>query len=416
MTGQRTGGANPPIFQHSQQANVWALWQDLLECREQVAALVGLLAERGVVREVDVQARAHRTRFEQVRARQGPSKTPAHLEHVMGKSGVAQLIGDMAGAASMHATSCVGRAGGGIARQLFGAMAVPKILVVGDLTARVEVFDVTTKSLSRAPPMPSLKGGGGASVAWLGQVFVIGTDESHRYDPAAGVWQSLPPLGLAREGHAVAPDGGVLRVLGGLGTARCHKRTVLASTETLRHTGDSGGWKWQSGPRMPAARGWASFGVLGGCLYVAGGYGHGSGGVGIRSAARLALGSGEWVDLPPLPSARWGSLSAVQGGCFFVIGGFENARHLASVDRLDPARGGARGTWESLAPMENPGGGSDGAAVAVAGTVFVFGGNGGDYNGGTGTWEKYDVASNTWSAAARPSQSRRIAQAVAFLA
>lgn len=107
-----------------------------------------------------------------------------------------------------------------------GRIYVPAGRVNRDFELTVhEVYDPGTDSWSRLPPVPTGRSGI-AVVALAGRVYVFGGetvgppvgktfDEAERFDPAAGRWESLPPMPTARHGLSAAVVGGSIYVISG---------------------------------------------------------------------------------------------------------------------------------------------------------------------------------------------------------
>ena len=120
---------------------------------------------------------------------------------------------------------------------------------------------------------------------------------------------------------------------------------------------------------------------------------------------------GSWRRLAPMPTARQEVAVAVLGGRVFVIGGFgPGAEPVATVEAYDPTTD----TWAARAPLPAPV--HHAAAAVLDGRLFVAGG----YTGGRVRWTpsatvyEYDAARNSWATRA-PLRAPRGALALAAL-
>jgi len=88
----------------------------------------------------------------------------------------------------------------------------------------------------------------------------------------------------------------------------------------------------------------------------------------------------QWHDLPPLPEPRYAATAQLWHGRLHVLGGSREDRHTPARDHwsLAVARGRAQEiTWRAEPPI--PIGGPHRASAVVAGRLYVFGGQLGDY-------------------------------------
>lgn len=102
-----------------------------------------------------------------------------------------------------------------------------------------------------------------------------------------------------------------------------------------------------------------------------------------------------WVPIAPLPEARAAGAAAVVGDQVYLVGGTSPTGFHASVLRYDPASD----SYTQLAPLPVPRDHlnlvSDGTSLyAIAGRVLVDGQGYDDLE----TFERYDVANDTWTA------------------
>jgi len=99
-----------------------------------------------------------------------------------------------------------------------------------------------------------------------------------------------------------------------------------------------------------------------------------------------------WQTLAPKPTAAGNVGAAMLGGLIYVVGGYDDALsdpYLDVVEAYDPAAD----SWSSLAPLPQPICGA--SVVAANGRLYVFGGStqGGDLD----TTYAYDPSTDTWT-------------------
>eukprot|EP00929_Paragymnodinium_shiwhaense_P049645 TRINITY_DN25026_c0_g1_i1.p1 TRINITY_DN25026_c0_g1~~TRINITY_DN25026_c0_g1_i1.p1 ORF type:complete len:493 (+),score=105.80 TRINITY_DN25026_c0_g1_i1:116-1594(+) len=170
---------------------------------------------------------------------------------------------------------------------------------------------------------------------------------------------------------------------------------------------------WEYMPEMKAARGCASGGILGGSLYVCGGFvddddqgGEEDDNLVLSSVEQLEIGKDSWQLCPPMLGKRWGAASGVVGGKLYVCGGYDDKRGaLSSVERFDPETQ----EWQLMRPMSKQR--ARAAAAVHAGRLYVCGG----FNGMQllSSAEYFDAASDLWHPLPSMSSARYIASAAA---
>ena len=162
---------------------------------------------------------------------------------------------------------------------------------------------------------------------------------------------------------------------------------LLASTQAFAQ-GDS----WEIKQPMPTSRAGPQGGAIDGLLYVAGGAGNPSL-CPISGCTTLEVydpSSDSWSTLAPMPTARSSPGAAVIGGRLYVAGGFDGGPSLTTLEAYDP---GSDSWDDTLAPM--PAGRGNPAVAAFGGQLFVFGGDSG--GSGTTTVYVYDPSTDTWA-------------------
>jgi N-acetylneuraminic acid mutarotase len=143
--------------------------------------------------------------------------------------------------------------------------------------------------------------------------------------------------------------------------------------------------------RMPTPRSETAAAVIGGTIYVPGGFG------GPAAMEAFIPVRQSWVTLAPMPEGRNHLMTAAHGGYVYVFGGGrENTFEATDTAwRYDPVSD----TWSVLSNMPEPR--FAGAAVALGDYLYVVGGE-----GGTQALLRYDPAADGWEAFAELQQPR----------
>ena len=150
---------------------------------------------------------------------------------------------------------------------------------------------------------------------------------------------------------------------------------------------------WSVGVPLPTVRKWAAVAVLGGKLYVLGGFAGDA-----SSVDAFDPQTGVWAEVAPMSTGRNYPAAAALGDRLYAIGGWAGTR-LSSVEAFDPQSG----AWTAVASMPTARNGA-GAAV-LNGKIYVVGGESVDDNM-LNTVEVYDPATNAWTAAAPMGMAR----------
>eukprot|EP00928_Gymnodinium_smaydae_P035390 TRINITY_DN24912_c0_g2_i1.p1 TRINITY_DN24912_c0_g2~~TRINITY_DN24912_c0_g2_i1.p1 ORF type:complete len:369 (-),score=60.76 TRINITY_DN24912_c0_g2_i1:88-1194(-) len=172
----------------------------------------------------------------------------------------------------------------------------------------------------------------------------------------------------------------------------------LALPNVVRNAA-GGAWELLGADRRPClnpGRSLACAGVIGGSLYVCGGW---DGRDYHRSASRFDALSWprEWHELPPMAEPRGGAAGGVLWSRMYVCGGRQDVepidrvpRYLRCAEVFDPERG----AWEALPPMSEVR--CSAACGRVEGSLYVCGGSGANkrplqsaerFNPARGEWE-----------------------------
>eukprot|EP00994_Dinema_validum_P006132 NODE_439_length_1687_cov_118.881563_g321_i0.p1 GENE.NODE_439_length_1687_cov_118.881563_g321_i0~~NODE_439_length_1687_cov_118.881563_g321_i0.p1 ORF type:complete len:468 (-),score=104.96 NODE_439_length_1687_cov_118.881563_g321_i0:223-1626(-) len=254
------------------------------------------------------------------------------------------------------------------------------------VSARLEMFDDTTKIWTALPDMATGRFNCGAAVL-NDTLYVVGgcngneTDllrTCERFDVTTMTWTAIPSMSTPRESMAVAVDTGKLYVVGG-----CTKYKISGRCEMF----DPATTRWTNLPNMPTQRTGPAASVIHGRLYVVGGYGR----VGHFAPCEvLDLTLNTWRALPDMPTPRYGLGAAAVDGKLYAIGGMTvGSIGSACCEVFDPAAQ----MWRVLSDMSIPRwffgvGVIDGKVCAVGGQTP---------HGVSGSCEVFDPKTNTWA-------------------
>lgn len=402
-------------------------------CGEELAVLCDCLRDAGVLSQSRFSVQLHRHRFAAARAAHG-LVADAGLQDVLGQQDLALAVGLSAGPRAVGQVAAASReVGKAAARGVLAAVreGCPQDIYVisgGDgsrILGSLERFapGAGTWELLPLTAEPRVSA---AAAAVAGRLFVIGgwhgrhgqqqpSRTMERFDPAAGVWEDMPPMSVPRGGAASAAAQGRLYVCGGfdggmqpLDSAECF--AVAAGV-------------WEALPPMLGATSSAVAAALGGALYVCGGYDSqlrprvgcerlplsGLGAASAASTAATGWASG-WVAVADMAESRAGAAAATIARRLYVCGGHSGGGALRSAECFVPEAG----IWEDMPAMLV---GRCNAAFAVTGgRLYVFGGRGGiavDSAARLSSAEVFDPRRGEWSALPPMSERRTDATAVA---
>jgi hypothetical protein len=216
-------------------------------------------------------------------------------------------------------------------------------------------------------------------------------------------WQQRAPLPEGRTEVSVAADGRLIYLAGGFGPGSGGQ---AAAPRTL-FVYDPAADRWSSPGSIPEGVNHAGLVHLNGKLYLIGGFReHTFTPTGVVRIYDVA--SGTWTERAPLPTPRGALTTVVLSGRIHAIGG--NAANASSLDHRDHGVGTdassvgthevydpASNTWSRRAPLPTPRN-HLGAAV-VNGRIHVVAGRvGGNFT--MTTHEVYDASSDDWTSAA----------------
>jgi len=228
------------------------------------------------------------------------------------------------------------------------------------------------------------------AVAAIGDlVYVIGGDTVtgvtaavDLYDSRAGDWTSLAAKPTAAANIGAAVIGGKIYVPGGY-TGDEQVTGVLEIYDPATDT-------WEQGEALPVPLCAYAIAAVGGRLYLFGGWD------GTRYADSVYVYdpvADQWLSRAAMNVARGFAGAGVIGNKVYVVGGYDGARELALCEVYDPDAE----AWSSCAPMSV---GRGGVSVAVVGsTLYAVGGGWESYLAFN---ERYEPATDVWHAFETP--------------
>jgi N-acetylneuraminic acid mutarotase len=205
------------------------------------------------------------------------------------------------------------------------------------------------------------------------------------YDPVRGEWRPGPDLPLPLHHANAAVLNGTVYVAGFLtGGSFAANGTVFALEP-------SGSWERRQSMPEGTQRGASGVTVIGGKLFVAGGFG----GAAVADFSAYDPSSDTWTVLADLPVPSDHLVAGAIDGIVYAAGGRGGniSSHRARLDAYDAATG----RWSSRAPMPTSRAGA--AAAVLDGRLYVFGGEGdrSTPSGVFGKTESYDPREDRWS-------------------
>jgi N-acetylneuraminic acid mutarotase len=198
---------------------------------------------------------------------------------------------------------------------------------------------------------------------------------------AAGTWTEKAPYPFDEQRAAVATDGSLVYVFGGLTSSP----TNVPHAQANRYDPATDSWS----PLAPMSSGadyWsgAEYGENG-KFYVFGG----SAGGNLNRIYNIA--SNTWSTGAPIPNSVSGAAHAYSNGKIYLIGGRSGGSRINAVQIYDITSN----TWSSGAPFPQPQ--QDMGAGVLNGEIYVAGGGENSTSIGTTAAYKYDIAANSWA-------------------
>ncbi|MBI2833570.1 MAG: hypothetical protein HYX76_03980 [Acidobacteria bacterium] len=167
-------------------------------------------------------------------------------------------------------------------------------------------------------------------------------------DGSLGAWTATSAMTTRRVEFAAVTNGTFVYALGGYGGAPYFHDTV--DRAEINPDGSLGPWALDPF-HMTTARYGFSAAIGGNHIYVFGGTDGTIYLSSIESCEIMPDGSlGPWQIVGSLPSARVNMAAVVVGGFVYIIGGFDTGP-LSEVDRAEVRADGSLGAWETMTPM-----------------------------------------------------------------
>ncbi len=233
-------------------------------------------------------------------------------------------------------------------------------------------------------------------VAFLGWFFLIALPEltkSAQNGSDQGIWRTAAPMPTKRTEVAAAAVDGKIYVVGGFEKPSLGNMMNFAITPSVEMY-DPLIDRWTAKAPLPVGLHHVGIGVVGGRLYVIGGYTKSGLSVWNPVATVNAYdpATDRWTERASMPTVR-GALSVTEHeGKLYAIGGYDRQGNNAQVEVYDPLRN----VWTTGASLPTP---RDHLATAtVAGKIYAIGGRvNGDYVRNLAVTERYDPTTDRWT-------------------
>jgi hypothetical protein len=247
----------------------------------------------------------------------------------------------------------------------------------------MERYDASSGLWSMAASMRTAREHFGACVI-AGELYVCGgqNDEDgslssvEKYSPMSDTWSAVVPMPYARSEHAVVAVGSALYVLGGFDMHDELAASVLKFDSVLG--------TWNEVAPMPDARYCCAVCAFESEIFVFGGFNSGT--EEEDSVFKYDILGNTWVTLAPMHSSISYQNASVLEGLVYIVGGLATLRYDPTLD-----------AWSTLAhgltPRSFPG-----TSFVLGGILYVAGGKRNEVQGSTASVERYNVATDTWTA------------------
>jgi len=191
-------------------------------------------------------------------------------------------------------------------------------------------------------------------------------------------WSAGTPVPVPVVNPAAAVLGGEIYLVGGYNSTGS-----LADVQIYNPTANT----WSTGPALPVATDTGAAAVVANELYFIGGS-H----TGVYSNAVWAYSptTKTWSPKAAMPTGRNGLEVVVEKNIIYAIGGYNGSTFIDNVESYNPKTN----TWTEEAPML---GTKDIPAAGLIGTTIVVAGGANVPNSVTGDTEAYDATTNTWT-------------------
>jgi N-acetylneuraminic acid mutarotase len=211
----------------------------------------------------------------------------------------------------------------------------------------------------------------------------------------AATWSMATALPQGRSEIQAATIDGKIYVLGGAWTETKDGQQIEHFTDGFTTEYDPMTQRWRERTRAPEGRTHQGIAVLGGKIYLAGGFAGRAHSLPSAGVYSYDPASDHWQSLAPLSWLRGSVALAAVGGKLHSIGGriMGEAETLATHEVYDPATN----SWHMAAPLPTA---RDHAGVFVAdGKIHIVGGRTGEGTANVALHDVYDPATDKWTAA-----------------
>jgi N-acetylneuraminic acid mutarotase len=266
---------------------------------------------------------------------------------------------------------------------------------VGDddkISSRMKRYDALSGQWSAAAAMGVRRHGCGTCVV-EGEIYVSGgrgagdtrLSSVEKYSPSTDTWSAVTSMPDARSSHCAVTVGSAIYVLGG--------RLNNSTTDSVLQF-DSARGTWRHVAPMPGARFVFAACAIGGDIYAFGGVDEV---VDTQSSVfKYDTEANEWSTLAPMPYACMYHNAQLLDGLVYIVGADSSA-----ALRFDPTTE----VWSTLARTSVSR--NRGRSFILNGKLYAAGGL-----GASSSMERYDAASDTWTAVADMLESRHLFSAV----
>jgi hypothetical protein len=265
----------------------------------------------------------------------------------------------------------------------------------GGKLSSMEQYNLASGEWSTTAAMGTNRSDFGAC-AYAGQAYVMGgydgdgdrLSSMEKYSPSSDTWSAVVPLPETRVHCVAVSAGSAIYVLGGSVGENLNTTASVLKFDCIQGT-------WSEVAPMPEERSHCAACAVGTDIYVFGG--DDDAGEGQASVFKYDTQANAWSVLAPMPTTENGHSVSVIDGIIFIVGVyFEEAGDMRrSFLRFEPVTG----VWSTLA---------DTLFVRCHAACFVLGGclyaAGGISS--PSTVERYDAATDTWTAVASMLEGR----------
>ena len=211
--------------------------------------------------------------------------------------------------------------------------------------------------------------------------------------PLPGSWTTLAPAPTKRTEVTAAVLGGRIYVLGGFAEPSLSNLSSMTITDRVE-VYDPATNEWTTRAPLPVGLHHAAAVVAENRLYVIGGYRQAFLALWhpVATVYRYDPDKNAWTERAPMPTPRGALAVAEFSGRFYAIGGYDGSGNKAAVEVYDPAAD----TWTAGAPLPTPR--DHLAAATVGGNIYAIGGRvNQSYARNLSIVEAYDPAADRWT-------------------